>query len=97
MPADSYEWRQPLFKVVLLGDAGVGKSSIFLRVKDNLFSPGLEPTTGIESCVRSMLVEEEKVSVSGDRQHIIPIICPVAHAVQYIIISKDSFKNTITK
>ena len=44
---------QPTFKVVLLGEAGVGKSSIFIRIKDSMFSENPDTVTvGIESCTK---------------------------------------------
>ncbi|KAK3581083.1 hypothetical protein CHS0354_033871 [Potamilus streckersoni] len=51
----------PRFKAVLLGEGGVGKSSLFLRIKDNVFGETLQPTIGIESCSKSLYVGGEKV------------------------------------
>ncbi|KAL3860662.1 hypothetical protein ACJMK2_010756 [Sinanodonta woodiana] len=52
----------PKFKAVLLGDAGVGKSSLFLRIKDDVFDKKLQPTVGIESCFKSLCVDRAEVS-----------------------------------
>ncbi|KAL3860661.1 hypothetical protein ACJMK2_010755 [Sinanodonta woodiana] len=52
----------PKFKAVLLGEVGVGKSSLFRRIKDNIFDERLQATIGIESCSRSFDVDGEKIS-----------------------------------
>ena len=37
----AYSGRGPTYKVVLLGELGVGKTSLFKRLKDNAFDVGL--------------------------------------------------------
>ena len=37
-----------LFKYILIGDSGVGKTCIVYRFIEDKFSNGLEPTIGIE-------------------------------------------------
>lgn len=56
-----------MFKVVLLGEAGVGKSSIFLRLKDNIFGDSLQPTIGIESCSKVMKIDSQNITVCVQR------------------------------
>lgn len=53
-----------MFKVVLLGEAGVGKSSIFLRLKENVFGESLQPTVGIESCSKIVKIDGQSITVS---------------------------------
>ena len=53
----------PKFKVVLIGESGVGKSSLFMRLKDDVFGPGIQPTVGIESCSRFVDVDGDKIVV----------------------------------
>lgn len=53
-----------MFKVVLLGEAGVGKSSIFLRLKENVFGESLQPTVGIESCSKAVKIDGQSITVS---------------------------------
>lgn len=53
-----------MFKVVLLGEAGVGKSSIFLRLKENVFGESLQPTVGIESCSKIVNIDGQSITVS---------------------------------
>lgn len=54
----------PKFKIVLLGETGVGKSSLFMRLKDDVFGPGIQPTVGIESCSKLVEVDGDQIVVS---------------------------------
>ena len=45
-----------LFKVLLIGDAGVGKSSILLRFTDDTFNEHLEATIGVDFKVKMLEV-----------------------------------------
>ncbi|XP_067651542.1 ras-related protein Rab-35-like isoform X1 [Haliotis asinina] len=56
--------RYPMFKLVLLGEPGVGKSSLFFRAKDNTFHEGHRSTIGIDSCTRIVQTKREKVKLS---------------------------------
>jgi len=60
----AYSGRGPTYKVVLLGELGVGKTSLFKRLKDNTFDEYQTATTGIDSCTKVMKVENEQVMVS---------------------------------
>ena len=55
--------RGPTYKVVLLGELGVGKTSLFRRLKDNTFDEYQTATTGIDSCTRVVKVDGETVMV----------------------------------
>ena len=46
-----------LFKVVLLGDSGSGKSSLLYRIADNSFKKNLKPTLALEFATRSKEVD----------------------------------------
>ena len=59
------EGRGPTYKVVLLGELGVGKTSLFKRLKDNTFDEYQTATTGIDSCTKVMKVDGEPVMVSN--------------------------------
>ncbi|CAK80125.1 unnamed protein product (macronuclear) [Paramecium tetraurelia] len=52
---DDYDY---LFKVVLSGDSGVGKSNLLLRFTKNQFNPDSKTTIGVEFATRS-------ISISG--------------------------------
>lgn len=54
----------PLFKVILLGEAGVGKTAIFHRAKENSFSDGRKSTVGIDSFSLYVKVGDQQVTVS---------------------------------
>lgn len=55
----------PLFKVILLGEAGVGKTAIFHRAKENSFSDDRKSTVGIDSFSLYVKVGDQQVTVSG--------------------------------
>ena len=56
--------RGPYYKVVLLGELGVGKSSIFRRLRDDTFDERQPATTGIDSCTALFRVETENVMLT---------------------------------
>lgn len=56
--------RGPTYKVVLLGELGVGKTSLFRRLKDNVFDEFSTSTAGIDSCTKEFKVDGESVTVS---------------------------------
>lgn len=58
------EERGPMFKIVLLGEAGVGKTAVFFRLKENTFSPHLRNTIGIDSCSKHMSIDDQNLTVS---------------------------------
>lgn len=49
--ADDYDF---LFKVILLGDSGVGKSNLLSRFARNEFSLGAQATIGVEFSTRTL-------------------------------------------
>lgn len=55
--------RGPTYKVVLLGELGVGKTSLFRRLKDNTFDEYQTATTGIDSCTKVIKMQGENVMV----------------------------------
>lgn len=57
--------RGPTYKVVLLGELGVGKTSLFRRLKDNTFDEYQTATTGIDSCTKVVKVDGETVMVGN--------------------------------
>ena len=56
----------PKFKIVLLGEQGVGKSSLFMRLKDDVFGPDVQPTAGIESCSKLVDIDGDHIVVKLD-------------------------------
>lgn len=59
--------RGPTYKVVLLGELGVGKTSLFRRLKDNTFDEYQTATTGIDSCTKVIKVDGQNIMVCGVR------------------------------
>ena len=55
--------RGPTYKVVLLGELGVGKTALFRRLKDNTFDEFSTATAGIDSCTKVTKVDGETITV----------------------------------
>lgn len=51
------------FKVIFVGDAGVGKSSFIVRITQNEFVPLLSSTLGVDFNVRSLNVNGNNVAI----------------------------------
>lgn len=58
---DDYKF---LFKVVLVGNAGVGKTCLVRRFTQGLFPPGQGATIGVDFMIKTVDVGNEKVKVS---------------------------------
>ncbi|TKR58004.1 hypothetical protein L596_030633 [Steinernema carpocapsae] len=52
-----------LFKLLIIGDSGVGKSSLLLRFADNTFSPNYITTIGVDFKIRTINVDGQKVKL----------------------------------
>ncbi|KAM3594174.1 uncharacterized protein V6R79_003577 [Siganus canaliculatus] len=48
------EWTEKLFKVLVIGDLGVGKSSIVLRYVNKRFAEGYKPTLGVDFALKTI-------------------------------------------
>lgn len=57
-----------LFKVVLVGNAGVGKTCLVRRFTQGLFPPGQGATIGVDFMIKTVEVDGEKVKVKVLRQ-----------------------------
>lgn len=57
-PDDEYDY---LYKVVLIGDSGVGKSNLLSRFSKNEFSLDSKSTIGVEFATRSIKVDDKIV------------------------------------
>lgn len=55
---DHYDY---LFKIVLIGDSGVGKSNLLLRYTKDQFKVHQQSTIGVEFATRSIKVEDSYV------------------------------------
>ena len=54
----SYDY---LFKFIVIGDQGVGKSTLLQRFTDNTFTGNHEPTIGIEFVIRTVEINGKRV------------------------------------
>lgn len=52
-----------LFKVVLIGDAGVGKTCLVRRFTQGLFPPGQAATIGVDFMIKTIEIEGDKVKL----------------------------------
>jgi len=52
-----------VYKVVLVGELGVGKSSIFMRYRDNIFHDNYDGTKGMDHATKVIDTGKEKVSI----------------------------------
>jgi len=50
-------------KIVLLGDTGVGKTSIALRFTQDTFQPRTNPTIGASFLMKNMVVDDKKIKL----------------------------------
>ena len=91
-----------LFKLIVIGDSGVGKSCLMHRVTTNEFMEDHEVTVGVEFGTLLLKIEDTKIKLqiwdtAGQEnfQSITKIFYRGAHAVllTYNITSLDSFSN----
>ena len=91
-----------IFKVLLLGNSSVGKSSIFLRFVDDIWNDTFVPTIGVDFKIKTFEVDGKKVKLqiwdtAGQERfkNIISSYYKGAHGilVMYDITDKESFKN----
>lgn len=53
-----------LFKVVLIGNAGVGKTCLVRRFTQGVFPPGQGATIGVDFMIKTVVVDNEKIKVN---------------------------------
>jgi Ras-related protein Rab-1A len=52
-----------LFKVLLIGNSGVGKSSLLLRFADDVFHDNFMPTIGVDFKIRTIDVDSKTIKL----------------------------------
>ncbi|KAJ1348211.1 hypothetical protein KIN20_003465 [Parelaphostrongylus tenuis] len=52
-----------LFKLLIVGDSSVGKSSLLLRFTDSVFNESYAPTIGVDYRVRTVVVDDKTVKL----------------------------------
>lgn len=60
MGTKSYDY---LFKLLLIGDSGVGKTSILFKFSEDTFSPAFISTIGIDFKIRTITVDGKKIKL----------------------------------
>ena len=96
---EDYEY---IFKVLLLGNSNVGKSSLFLRFVDDIWNDTFVPTIGVDFKIKTFNIDEKKIKMqiwdtAGQERfkNIIASYYRGAHGILliYDVTDKDSFKN----
>ena len=96
---DEYEF---IFKVLLLGNSNVGKSSLFLRFVDDIWNDTFVPTIGVDFKIKTFDIDEKRIKMqiwdtAGQERfkNIIASYYRGAHGILliYDVTDKDSFKN----
>lgn len=54
---------QYLFKILILGDMGVGKSCLLLRYAENTFNPAHISTIGVDFKIRTCTINDQVVKL----------------------------------
>ncbi|XP_016110589.1 GTP-binding protein YPT31/YPT8 [Sinocyclocheilus grahami] len=62
---DSFDF---LFKIILIGDSNVGKTSLVQSFKSGLFSEAQQNTIGVDFTVRTLRIDGRRVKVRGHRR-----------------------------
>lgn len=52
-----------VFKLLLLGNSGVGKSSLLLRFSDNTFTESYLATIGVDFKIKTLEIQEKTVKL----------------------------------
>ena len=91
-----------IFKVLLLGNSKVGKSSLFLRLVDDIWNDTFVPTIGVDFKIKTFNIDDKKIKMqiwdtAGQERfkNIIASYYRGAHGILllYDVTDKDSFKN----
>ena len=101
-PDKSNEDYEFIFKVLLLGNSNVGKSSLFLRFIDDIWNDTFVPTIGVDFKIKTFNIDNKKIKMqiwdtAGQERfkNIIASYYRGAHGILliYDVTDKDSFKN----
>ena len=52
-----------MFKVLLIGNSGVGKSSLLVRFADDLFTDNFMPTIGVDFKIKTLMVDNKSAKL----------------------------------
>ena len=91
-----------IFKVLLLGNSNVGKSSLFLRFVDDIWNDTFVPTIGVDFKIKTLEIDGKKIKMqiwdtAGQERfkNIIASYYRGAHGILllYDVTDRESFKN----
>ena len=91
-----------VIKLVMVGDSGVGKSSILLRFTENTFTNSYISTIGVDFKIRTLMINEKiyKIQIwdTAGQERFKSIVSSYyrgAHGVMYVydVACRDSFNN----
>ena len=101
-PSEADKDYEFIFKVLLLGNSNVGKSSLFLRFVDDIWNDTFVPTIGVDFKIKTLEIDEKKIKMqiwdtAGQERfkNIISSYYRGAHGILLIfdVTDKESFKN----
>ncbi|XP_051965512.1 ras-related protein Rab-30 [Xyrauchen texanus] len=86
-----------LFKIVLIGNAGVGKTCLVRRFTQGLFPPGQGATIGVDFMIKTVEIKGVKVKTqtAGDEWQPDRLIVPAESAVQTIPINSKQYQQEL--
>ena len=99
MEEEGYDF---IFKVLLLGNSDVGKSSLLLRYVDSVWNDAFVPTIGVDFKVKTLNINNKNVKMqiwdtAGQERFrtVVSTYFKGAHGILllYDVTNKDSFKN----
>ncbi len=96
---EDYEY---IFKVLLLGNSNVGKSSLFLRFVDDIWNDTFVPTIGVDFKIKTFEIDSKKIKMqiwdTAGQERFKNIVASYYRGANGILLiydvsDKDSFKN----
>lgn len=99
---DTEEEYDYIFKILLLGNSDVGKSSLLLRYVDDIWTDAFVPTIGVDFKVKTLDIDDKKVKMqiwdTAGQERFRTVISSYfrgGHGILllYDITEKESFKN----
>ena len=91
-----------IFKVLLLGNSNVGKSSLFLRFVDDIWNDAFVPTIGVDFKIKTFEIDSKKIKMqiwdTAGQERFKNIVASYYRGANGILLiydvsDKDSFKN----